>query len=250
MAKIGLQLYSVKEAAQKDFLGVLKKVAAIGYDGVEFAGYFDTPAETLRQTLKELQLEVAGTHIGVEALKKDLEAVIAYSQAINCPTITCPGFWGVDLKAESTFREMGKLFNQVGETCRKQGLKFTYHIHGHEFEQFDGRYGLDILLEETAPENMALQPDTGWVEHAGLDCVEALKIYGSRCDSLHMRDLNSRNGRDGTEVGAGVLDIRGVLTEARALSIEWLIVEQEKYTMPALESIAISLKNIRAMLDE
>jgi sugar phosphate isomerase/epimerase len=250
MAKIGLQLYTVKEEAKGDFLGLLKKVADIGYDGVEFAGYFDTPAETLRQILQEFQLEVAGTHIGVDALKNNLDDVIAYCQVIGCHTVTCPGFWGVDLKAESTFRDMGKLFNQVGETCRKHGLAFTYHIHGHEFEMFDGRYGLDILLEETAPENMALQPDTGWVEHTGLNCVEVLKTYGPRCDSLHMRDLNSQDGHDGSEVGAGVLDIPGVLAEARALSIEWLIVEQEKFTMPPLESVAISLKNIRAMLGQ
>jgi sugar phosphate isomerase/epimerase len=86
------------------------------------------------------------------------------------------------------------------------------------------------------------------VEHAGLNCVEALKKYGLRCASLHMRDLNSQDGHDGTEVGVGVLDIPGVLAEARALSIEWLIVEQEKFSMPPLESVAISLKNIRAMV--
>jgi sugar phosphate isomerase/epimerase len=248
MAKIGLQLYTVKNEAQHDFLGLLKKVADIGYDGVEFAGYFDTPAKQLLQVLQDLQLEVAGTHIGVDALRDHLDDVMAYSQAIHCPTVICPIFRGVDLKAESTFRQMGKFFNQVGETCRKNGLRFMYHIHGHEFETFNGQYGLDILLEETAPENMALQPDTAWVEHAGLDAVAALKKYGSRCASLHLRDIRSRDGRDGTEVGNGIIDMPGVLAEAQALSIEWLVVEQEKFSMPPLESVAINLKNIRAML--
>ncbi len=248
MAKIGLQLYTVKEEAQHDFLGLLKKVADIGYDGVEFAGYFDTPAERLLQVLQELKLETAGTHISMNALKEQLDDVMAYSQAIQCPTIICPGFWGVDLKAESTFRQIGQLFNRVGETCRKNGLRFMYHIHGHEFETFNRQSGLDILLEETAPENMALQPDTAWVQHAGLDAVAALKKYGSRCASLHVRDMSSPDGHDGIEVGDGIVDIPGVLAEAQALSIEWLVVEQEKFSMPPLESAAINLKNIRAML--
>lgn len=248
MAHVALQLYSVREDAQNDFLGLLKKVADIGYDGVEFAGYFETPAETLRQALDDLGLVAAGTHIGVEALRHELDDAIAYCQKIACPTITCPGFWGVDLKAERTFREMGRLFQQVGERCRSQGIHFSYHIHGHEFEVFNGQYGLDILLQETTPDTMTLQPDIGWLEDAGLDALDALKTYGSRCTSLHVRDLLSKDGHDGTEVGAGILDIPAILAEARALSIEWLIVEQEAFTRPPLESVAISLKTIRDVL--
>lgn len=250
MAKIGLQLYSVKEEAKKDFLGLLKKVADIGYDGVEFAGYFDTPAETLRQTLQDLRLGVAGTHIGLDALKNNLDDVMAYSKAIGCPAVICPSFRGVDLKQESTFRQIGQVFNQVGERCRKNSLQFMYHIHGHEFEMFDGRSGLDVMLAEIDPHNMTLQPDTCWVEGAGLDAVEFLKTYGQRCGSVHLKDIRSRTDLHDMEIGTGAIDMPGVIAEARALSIEWLVVEQEKYTMPPLESVAISLKNIRTMLDK
>lgn len=248
MAKVGLQLYSLKEAAQKDLVGLLKTVAQIGYDGVEFAGYFDTPAETLRHTLQDLQLGVSGTHIGSEALKHNLDGVLAYSAAIDCPTVICPGFWGVDLKQERSFRDMGQFFNQVGARCRQHGLQFRYHIHGHEFEMFAGRSGLDVMLAEIDPPNMTLQPDTCWVESAGLDAVQFLKTYGPRCGSVHLKDIRSRADRHDTEVGTGAIDMRGVIAEAQALSIEWLVVEQEQYTIPPLESVAISLNNIRAML--
>src|SRR5271165_4111760 len=38
--KIGLELYTVRDALAKDFEGTLAQVAKIGYKEVEFAGYF------------------------------------------------------------------------------------------------------------------------------------------------------------------------------------------------------------------
>ena len=37
---IGIQMYSVRDALSKDFIGTLRKVKEIGYDYVEFAGYY------------------------------------------------------------------------------------------------------------------------------------------------------------------------------------------------------------------
>ncbi len=53
MSKIGLQLYSLKELAQKDFLGTVEKVAKIGYDGIEFAGFFDVSSKELKKVLDD-----------------------------------------------------------------------------------------------------------------------------------------------------------------------------------------------------
>ena len=60
MGKIALQLYSVREAAEKDFLGTVRRVADMGYDGIQFAGFFDTPAKELKNVLNEKGIKVAG----------------------------------------------------------------------------------------------------------------------------------------------------------------------------------------------
>ena len=55
--KIGLQLYTVRDALDKDFEGTLAQVAKIGYTEVEFAGYlghvpqFTPPANRTREIL-------------------------------------------------------------------------------------------------------------------------------------------------------------------------------------------------------
>ena len=43
--KVGLQLYSIRDDMAKDMDAALKQVKEIGYDYVEFAGYFDHTAE-------------------------------------------------------------------------------------------------------------------------------------------------------------------------------------------------------------
>ena len=60
MAKIGLQLYTVKEDVARDFIGTLKAVADMGYDGVEFAGVPEQPASEVRKMIVDLDLSVAG----------------------------------------------------------------------------------------------------------------------------------------------------------------------------------------------
>lgn len=248
MAKVGLQLYTIKEETRRDFLGTLKRVADIGYDGVEFAGYFDTPPETLWAALAELSLAPAGSHVGLDRLEGDLAGEIAYAKAIGCPAIICPGFWGVDLTDVGTFVRLGDLFNQVGAQVKAAGLTFMYHVHGHEFGTFDGRYGLDVMLDRVEPAHMMLEPDTFWVEKAGVDMMAFLDAYGDRCAYFHLKDTTDRDDWFDTEIGAGALDMPAIVSRGQALGIAWYIVEQEKFERPMMDSIGISLGNIRGML--
>jgi sugar phosphate isomerase/epimerase len=245
MPKIGLQLYTIREITEKDFFGALRRVAQIGYDGVEFAGYHGAAADDLKSLLDDTGLEAAGAHIGVDVAEKDLPNQIAYASAIGCPALVVPGFWGVDYN-RATFERMADLFNRAGERCRAAGLRFLYHIHGHEFVDIGGQTGMDLLFERTDPALVAFEPDTYWVEHAGVNAVEFAARYGARCPYFHLKDTRSREPFRDTEIGDGVIDIAGVIRAAP--QAEWLIVEQEAFDRPHMESIQISLQNIRKMV--
>ncbi len=247
MTPIGLQLYTIKEAAEKDFLGTVRKVGDVGYDGVEFAGYFGTPAAELKKTLDDSNLRAAGTHHGVDILRNQLEEHIDYALAIGCEAILCPGFWGVDLTQESTFTSMADLFNHAGERCRASGLRFAYHIHGHEFVLFNGKTGMDILIQNTNPALVELELDTYWVERSGVDALQYFKMHGQRCTYLHLKDSKDRVNWHDAEVGDGVIDIAAIVKEAENFPVHWLIVEQEAFDRPPMESIAISLRNVRKL---
>lgn len=245
MSRIGLQLYSIKEETGRDFFGTLRRVAEIGYDGVEFAGYFGASAADLKALLNEISLLPCGSHVGVPVLQNDLESAIAYAQDIDCPALICPGF---RVEGEHTFHEIAALFNQAGAACKAAGLRFLYHLHGHEFVQYDDKTGMDILIAETDPALVGWEPDVYWVEKAGVSAVEFIQQNGDRCPYIHMKDMKDRVDWHDTEVGAGALDSAGIIAAAKAFPVEWYVVEQEAFDMPQLESIAISLQNLRRLL--
>jgi len=243
---IGLQLYTILDEARRDLVGTIHRVAAIGYDGVEFAGYFDTPAATLQRALAESGLRAAGTHVGLPLLRTDLPAQLDYSLAIGCPTILCPAF-RVEERSAAFFHTMADFFNATAAQCRANGLDFAYHIHGHEVIDFDGQTGMDILFGHTDPDLVGFELDTYWVEKAGVDALRLFREHAQRCTFIHFKDAVDRLHWRDTEIGAGIIDVAGILAAVPQSAVRWFIVEQEAVAMPPLESVAVSLANLRRM---
>lgn len=246
---IGLQLYTIGDETRRDFTGTIRRVAEIGYDGVEFAGYFDTPAPELKATLDDCGLRAAGTHLPVPVLRDDLAAQIEYSLAIDCPTILCPAF-RVEERSTAFFERMADFFNETALICRASGLEFAYHIHGHEFVELDGRSGMDILFERTEPGLVGFELDTYWAEKAGVDALALFRANAGRCTFIHFKDAIDRLDWHDTEIGAGIIDVPGILSAAAESAVRWFIVEQEAFTMPPMDSVAISLANLRRLYQE
>ena len=78
---VGLQMYTVRDLCETDFLSALKQVADIGYQGVELAGTYGLPADELRDVLADLNLECAGSHVSYD----DLDSTITYHKELGCP---------------------------------------------------------------------------------------------------------------------------------------------------------------------
>ena len=148
---VALQLYTVRDETEKDFIGTLEKVAEMGYKGVEFAGFGDIPASRMKATLDRLGLKAVGSHTGPDLLKEKLDEVIKYNLEIGNKYIICP--WA-PFETKDDYVNAACLFNKIGARCKDSGLQFAYHNHDFEFKVFDGEYGLEILYNGTKPENM------------------------------------------------------------------------------------------------
>jgi sugar phosphate isomerase/epimerase len=248
MAKIGLQLYTVKEDCAQDFLGTIRRVAEIGYDGVEFAGFFNTPAEALKQVLDETGLLVAGTGSGFDALENRPDEIAAYCHTIGCPSIMLGWLQEPERNSAEAWQRTVERLNRIGYTLKAHGLQFLYHIHGYEFTNFEGKTGLEWLMSGTSPEIVHLELDTYWVEHGRADAIQVFRQYADRVRSFHLKDYNNKEEWHDVEVGSGAIDMVTLLREAQNHDVQWYVVEQEKFTVPPLESAAISLRNIKAIL--
>jgi sugar phosphate isomerase/epimerase len=248
MDPIALQLYSIKELTQADFMGTLEKVAKIGYDGVEFAGYFGTSARDLKQALHGFGLQAAGSHVGIDQLKNDLDQSIEYSLEIASPYIICPGIPEEMRSSEDDYLRTADLFNKVGQRCKESGIQFGYHNHDFEFLQFAGEYGLDLLVQHTEPELLFIELDTYWVEFSGLRSIDFIEKYKERCRILHIKDMKSLADKRNTEIGAGIMDFKTIIPAAQKHGVQWYTVEQEEFEIDQLRSIEESVKYLRTII--
>lgn len=243
MSKIGLQLYSIKEIAEKDFLGAVKLTAKAGYDGVEFAGFFSTPANELKKVLEDLGMEACGSHTGFETLENDFNKTIEYNLEIANKYIIIPWIPENMRDSSDSWRRTANKMNKMNDRMKEHGIKFGYHNHAFEFEKFDGIYGYDILAQNTDPD-ILLEIDTFWVEYPGLSSVDYVKKYKNRLDLIHIKDMDSN--RKSTEIGAGSMDFPSIT--AAADETDWFIVEQESFSIPMEKSIRISCDYLKGII--
>jgi sugar phosphate isomerase/epimerase len=248
MKNIALQLYSIKELTSVDFIGTLEKVAKVGYNGVEFAGYFNTPAKELKKALDSFNLKAAGSHIGIGAITENLDAVIDYSLQINDPYIICPGLPVHMRDSSDAYKKLAELFNKVGQKCKDNGIQFGYHNHDFEFEKFDGEYGLDILFGNTESELVHMELDTFWVEYTGLKSLDFINKYKERCSILHIKDMKSLENKVNTEIGKGIMEFKPMVEAGKSYGVKWYTVEQEEFEIPQLQSIQESYDYLKSIL--
>lgn len=229
---------------ESDFLGVLDKVADIGYQGVEFAGFGDIKASILKKHLDSLGLKAAGSHTGLDLLRDDLQGVIEYNLEIENKYVIVPH---ASYDSKEDYLNMAIELNEIGAKLKDKGLQLCYHNHAHELEKYDGECGLDLLYSNTDPELLKTEIDTFWVKKAGIDPVSYLAKYSGRSPLIHLKDMEAETG-DFAEVGEGIIDTQGLIKQADKNNSEWLVVEQDKCKKPALQSVKISYNNLKEML--
>ena len=240
---IALQLYTVREETEKDFLGTLEKVAELGYQGVEFAGFGDLEASELKAQLDRLGLKAVGSHTPIDFLRNSLDEVIAYNLKIQNKHIVVPY---AEYKSKADFLKMAEELKEIGTVLQEKGLKLLYHNHDQEFEEFDGEYGLDLIYDNIDSDLLQVELDTFWVKKAGIDPVKYLSKYSQRTPLVHLKDMDAETGVF-AELGEGMMDIAMIIEQAEKGTTEWLIVEQDICRRPALESIEISINYLRKL---
>lgn len=244
IASIALELYTVRDETARDFAGTLRKVAALGYLGVEFAGYGGLTAQEMKALLAETGLRVAATHIGLQAIEQDLAKEIAYCQEIGCTLLVLP-WLAPELRTPDAFHRLAPRLNVFGQQCQKQGITFGYHNHDFEFAQQNGETLMDIFLAHTEPSLVKIELDVYWAAYAGVDPVAFLRQHSGRIPIIHLKDMTPE--RTFTEVGAGTLPIAAIIEAARVSGTREFAVENDAPTIPSLESAKRSLENLRNM---
>jgi sugar phosphate isomerase/epimerase len=232
-APVGLQLYSVREMAAKDYAAAVRKVASFGYAGVEPAGFPGSTAKEAGKLYRELGLQVPSAHTGLPVGDKTNE-IFDDMEAIGCKRVIT-GFGPDSFKTMDLIKESCDRFNQAGANARARGLTFGIHNHWWEYEQVDGQWVYQILLKELAPD-IFFELDTYWIHTAGCDPAAIVKEFGKRAPMLHIKDGPAVKGQPMTAVGDGVVDVPA-LVKAGASTVDWLVVELDECGTDMMEAV-------------
>ena len=266
---IGLQLYTLGDAPQKDLEGTLKQVAAIGYREIELPGLLGHSPTDIRRAADSADLIIGSVHIGTLgtlSIQSDAQRIADVMAELGTTQLVVPmfampaGFKALPGEAytaaiaraaqaagEDHWKNLARLLNDRAAVLKPHGISVSYHNHNVEFMPIGSRTGWQILTAETQPDLVHFEVDIGWVVSAGQDPVAFFKRYAGRVRQVHVKDVksgfqpNTALATDPAEVGSGGIDWARVLPAAYAAGARDFYVEQEPpFSIPRLDAAAKS----------
>jgi sugar phosphate isomerase/epimerase len=261
--KTGLQLYTVREDLAADFEGTIRAVAAMGYEGVEFAGLYGRSAKEVRELTDELGIIPISAHVSLAEMLEDLDGALKTYKEIGCEYLVVP-YLPEEYRPEAgNFEETLKIIAYIGEKVNEAGFKLLYHNHDFEFTKIDGEYYLDTLYRRIPAELLQTELDTCWVNVGGEDPAAYLRKYAGRAPIVHLKDFFMRGRQkeglyeligidkkveDKGEnfgfrpVGHGMQNVPEILNASIEAGAAWVIVEQDRPApgQTAMESAKLS----------
>jgi len=249
--RISVQLYSVRDDCKKDFDAALAQIAAMGFAGVEFAGYhtYAGKAAELRKRLDDLNLKAAGTHLGTANLIGDaLDKAIAFHKTLGCKFLLVPN--DKDFIDPEKSKALAETFNKAAEKLKPLDMACGYHNHQKEFTLDGDKTYWDLFAERTS-KDVVLQLDCGWAWTAKQNPAELIKRHPGRTRITHFKPaaapdkvpILGRDSVDWVEVTKACRDFGGT---------EWTTIEQERYLpgISPMECTKMSLAGLKKICSD
>ncbi|GAE29802.1 sugar phosphate isomerase/epimerase family protein [Halalkalibacter hemicellulosilyticus] len=245
---VAVQLFTLREECEKDFAGTLKKVAELGFNGVEFAGYGGKSAQEVKALLDELGLKAASSHVPLDQLQNNLDQVIEDQKTLGSKYVVCP-FLMPDQRTEEHYQALIPFLEEAGAKCRAEGITLCYHNHDFELERLeDGRMALEAIFDDTSEKHVQTELDVYWLTKAGEAPTEWIDRYKGRTPLVHLKDMTTDDEQFFAELGTGGVDIEAVLAKGEEANVEWWVVEQDVSRKTPFESIGISITYLKERL--
>lgn len=249
--KLALQLFSVRDDMDKDFLGTLKAVKAMGYEGGELAGLYGRTASEVKQAFEEAGLTPISAHVAYQDLMVNIEDVVKTYYEIGCKYIAIPYLTEDYRYGSEKYNDVVKNIAIIGETCKKYGIVLLYHNHDFEFAKTEeGVYVLDKLYRDVPADLLQTEIDTCWVNVAGENPSDYVRKYTGRAPVVHLKDFvgsksenmykligieseeaESSSAFEFRPLGYGKQDVKSLIDAASDAGASWIVAEQDEPSM-------------------
>ncbi len=249
--RLGVQLYSVRDAMKVDAKGSLKKLANMGYIHVESAiqldrNYYGYSPKEFKKILNDLDMQIPSGHVYLkldewDAAKKDFTDKWKYTieDAVTVGQRYMINPWiDEDVRKDTDkLKRFVELINKSAELCAKSGIKFGYHNENYEFGiKVDDTNLFEYILRQTDANLVAMQIDIGNMYGHGGDALALIKKYPNRFELMHVKDeikattSNAIDPYESTLLGQGLIPVKDIIKAARKIGgTSQFIIEQEDY---------------------
>ncbi|WP_221029563.1 sugar phosphate isomerase/epimerase family protein [Actomonas aquatica] len=236
--RTSLQLWSVRQHTQQDFAGTVAAVAKMGYQGVETAGFGNLEPADAAKAIADAGLVVSGMHLNIRLFRADFNKVVDEALLCGATDLIVPSWPAAHYRSAAACRQIGAELNELGARLRPLGFKLHFHNHDWEMKEVEGRRVFDWILDEASPANLGCQADVYWVHKGGKDPVEFIREQGRRISLLHVKDEK--------EIGSGPVDFAPIFAATAEIgAVQWNVIEVEKYNHDPLESVRLSLEQLK-----
>ena len=271
--RVGIQFFSLPKMLDTDMSAALSMLSNIGYKEVELygpypfsspsaiehwnavtpslgfkgSGYFGHSAVEMKKLLTQNGFSVPSVHTDLDTLVTRMDKLGEAAQVMGNTYVVLPAIPPEKRKTLDDYKKMAEAFNQIGESAKKQGIKFAYHNHGYGWKEIDGQIPVELIFANTDPSLVFFEMDLFWTTAGGADPVTLLEKYKNRYPLMHVKDMKKKvhfsgDGGDSkqwielfpemTTAGNGVLDLKTIVSKAKENGVKHFIVEQDMVSEP------------------
>ena len=225
LERIGIQLYTVRDRMAEDVPGTLQRIAEIGYNEVEFAGYFGHAPAEVRGFIDDLGLKSPSAHISLDDIRGAAEQTIETGLILGNDYLALGWLAPEERSSLDDYRGHIDLVAGFAEQCRAAGLQFAWHNHDFEFEDLEGQRPMDMILDSTDSDLVQVELDLYWITKAGKDPFAYFERYPGRFPLCHVKDMADDSSM--ADVGDGNIDFAGIFAASEAAGLKHYYVERD-----------------------
>ena len=248
---IGCQTWPVKQMIARDFPGTIKQLADAGFQTIElcspvgyaefgFGGLAKYSGAELRKILADAGVTCVSSHFGIEELRKDQEARIAWAKDVGLTQMIVPSLGGPAKPTLDDVKRAAGEYNKMAELSAKAGIQQGLHNEDFELSTINGKRTYDVLLELLDPQLVKFQFQVSTISR-GYDAAEYFTKYPGRFFSMHVQGWSSQTKKI-MPVGQDTLDWKEIFIAAKTAGVKNYFVEMNLDMMKASVSYLRDLK--------
>ena len=255
---LSLQMYTLRHSmkTREDFVETLRRVDEMGYESVQITPPAFLDVAEMAKLLKDHGLRADSAICTLYDIPNKLDEIERNAALLGTDVLRTDSIRKPDRLDRDGYLRAAEHLEQCGTALRQRGLQFMYHFHSFEFVKIGDTRGIDIVMENTSPEHVLIQPDVFWLTAAGCEPSTELRKFAGRARYMHLKDYVivpadlekiEQTQRASAPVGTGNLNLSAILETAREIGIENFVAEDDMGVLDPFDSAAQSLVNMKKL---